>query len=89
MNISSPDCSLLDSINKIQTCFTVIPQLKNYYRFGELRQCQWEIQEFRFCWKIKSLEKQERIEKVKEKREELYRDKVYKRASSSVWEILE
>lgn len=41
--------SVVEAFDKMQLCYTVFPQLKHYYRFGELRDCSKERKYFNDC----------------------------------------
>ena len=46
-------CSLWEAFDKLQLCTTISPQMKNYYRYGELRDCRLEREDFSFCWNVR------------------------------------
>jgi hypothetical protein len=50
-------CSLMQAFDRLQLCFTVFPQMTEYYRFGRLKECRIEREDFNFCWSTKSMEK--------------------------------
>ena len=48
-------CSLWDAFDQMQLCYTLIPQIKNYYRFGEWKDCSRFKEKFMFCLSTKTM----------------------------------
>ncbi|KAJ3326528.1 hypothetical protein HDU76_012837 [Blyttiomyces sp. JEL0837] len=75
------------AFDKLQLCYTVIPQVKHYYRYGTLRDCTEARKDFTFAMSIKSKNRTEALRLVKEREEMKYHKKVAERPSIGVWEL--
>ena len=53
--------TIIRAFDKLQLCFTVFPQLKHYYRYGELRDCTKERLHFAHILSIKTKSKKEQV----------------------------
>ena len=86
-------CSLWTAFDKMQLCFTLAPQvfkidkLKNYYRYGEWKSCQNLIDEFQFCWSMKSLSDKQIHKEVTEREQQKYNKKTRQRPSVGIWQV--
>ena len=48
-------CSLLEAFDEMQLCYTMIPQIKNYYRYGEWKDCSRFKDKFYVCLSTKTM----------------------------------
>ncbi|KAJ3182291.1 hypothetical protein HDU85_003334 [Gaertneriomyces sp. JEL0708] len=83
----SYSCSVWAAFDKMQLCYTVIPQVKHYYRYGTFRDCSEAREDFQFCLKMKRKSKGEAERLIREREESKYEKKVTERPSRSVWEV--
>ncbi|KAI8921966.1 hypothetical protein DFJ77DRAFT_444801 [Powellomyces hirtus] len=80
-------CSVWSAFDKMQLCYTVIPQVKNYYRYGTFRDCSEARADFNFCLKMKGKNRVEAERMIKEREETRYDKKVNERPSRDIWEL--
>ncbi|KAI9088325.1 hypothetical protein DFS34DRAFT_609959 [Phlyctochytrium arcticum] len=80
-------CSMWTAFDKVQLCYTAIPQAKYYYRYGKLRDCSQIRSDFAFCFAMKTKSKAEANRLIAHREEELYDRKVEDRPSKAVWEL--
>jgi hypothetical protein len=80
-------CSLMEAFDKMQLCYTLIPQVKNYYRYGEFKDCSTLRRDFNFCLSTKTKNKQEASEMIKQRNMKKNIDKFHFRSSAEVWEL--
>ena len=67
----------MDEFDKMQICFTILPQARNYYRFGKFKDCKKERKSLLDCiWKGKAVDDTEEPTLVKT------------RSSVVVWDLL-
>ncbi|KAI8591910.1 hypothetical protein BDZ88DRAFT_449912 [Geranomyces variabilis] len=86
-NNTRPTCSLWTAFDKMQLCYTAIPQVKHYYRYGTFRDCSAAREEFNFCLKTKGKGRAVAERMIREREETRYDIKVHERPSKSVWEL--
>ncbi len=48
-------CSLWEAFDQMQLCYTMIPQIKNYYRYGEFKDCSKLKDKFYLCFSTKTM----------------------------------
>jgi hypothetical protein len=49
------ECSLWEAFDQMQLCYTMIPQIKNYYRYGEWKDCSRFKNKFYLCLSTKTM----------------------------------
>ncbi|CAD6590771.1 MAG: hypothetical protein TREMPRED_005875 [Tremellales sp. Tagirdzhanova-0007] len=55
-----PSCmSLMD---EFFMCYALVPQLRNFYRYGIPRDCTWRWKDFKYCLSLKSEPQERRVE---------------------------
>ncbi|KAJ3133500.1 hypothetical protein HDU90_005820 [Geranomyces variabilis] len=70
----------------MQLCYTAIPQVKHYYRYGTFRDCSAAREEFNLV--LKQRAKAAPLQRmIREREETRYDIKVHERPSKSVWEL--
>ncbi|KAI8835805.1 hypothetical protein BJ741DRAFT_549455 [Chytriomyces cf. hyalinus JEL632] len=79
--------SVWAAMDTLQLCYTPIPQIKHYYRYGTLRDCSSARRELFFAMSLKSKSEEEAIQIARERQEERFRDKITKRTSDGVWTL--
>ncbi|KAJ3158808.1 hypothetical protein HDU86_002491 [Geranomyces michiganensis] len=82
-----PTCSLWTAFDKMQLCYTAIPQIKHYYRYGTFRDCSAAREEFNFCLKTKGKGRAAAEKMIREREETRYETKVNERPSKGIWEL--
>jgi Protein of unknown function (DUF3128) len=87
--MSEEECSLLKAFDNLQLCFTVFPQAKHYYRYGEFKDCRIAREEFSFCLSTKTLSKQDALAKIAERNAEKSKKNKENRPSveAGIWEL--
>ncbi|KAI9205634.1 uncharacterized protein BJ171DRAFT_501024 [Polychytrium aggregatum] len=80
-------CSVWDAFDKMQLCYTLIPQVKHYYRYGNFRDCTADREEFNFCLKMKMKSRPVAEKLIRERRDLKYQQKITERSSLDIWEL--
>ncbi|TPX70830.1 hypothetical protein SpCBS45565_g01485 [Spizellomyces sp. 'palustris'] len=80
-------CSVWAAFDKMQLCYTVLPQVKHYYRYGSWRDCSEAREEFNFCLRMKGKNRKEAERLIREREEAKYDKKINERPSRAVWEL--
>ncbi|KAJ3296679.1 hypothetical protein HK104_001358 [Borealophlyctis nickersoniae] len=80
-------CSVWSAFDEMQLCFTVVPQVKHYYRYGTFRNCSEALENFKFCASMKGKPRAEAQRLIKEREEAKYDKKIHDRSSKAVWTL--
>lgn len=81
-------CSIWHEFDQLQLCFTLSPQLKNYYKYGKWRSCGTEKARFMACINDKSLSKQDQIKSFSKRNIDNQIHKITNRSTKGViWEV--
>ncbi|KAJ3203520.1 hypothetical protein HDU82_006528 [Entophlyctis luteolus] len=79
--------SLWTALDNLQLCYTVIPQIKHFYRYGTLRNCAGAREEVSFAFSLKGKTEEEKRRMVLERSESKFDNKIKQRSSSTVWTL--
>ncbi|KAJ3281720.1 hypothetical protein HDU79_010534 [Rhizoclosmatium sp. JEL0117] len=79
--------SVWRALDTLQLCYTVIPQMKHYYRYGTFRDCAQARRDLTFAMSLKSKSEEEAMAIVRERDETHYRTKITERSSIGVWTV--
>ncbi|TPX33761.1 hypothetical protein SmJEL517_g03457 [Synchytrium microbalum] len=82
-------CSAWAAFDALQLCFTPLPQLRHYYRYGSWKDCAPPRKEFLFCIQMKSKTADEGQKLIGERHQEKERRKFEDRPSIGVWKLRE
>ncbi|KAI8808665.1 hypothetical protein BJ742DRAFT_808241 [Cladochytrium replicatum] len=82
-------CSLWSAFDKMQLCYTLLPQSRYYYKYGTLKDCTAAREEFFFCARMKSKPRAVAAQLIQEREEAKRIKKIVHRPSQGVWEIRE
>ncbi|KAH6581758.1 hypothetical protein BASA60_002251 [Batrachochytrium salamandrivorans] len=80
-------CSIWSAFDKAQVCYTVLPQLKNYYRYGQWKDCSAAVKEMTFCMSLQTMSRKEKQLALKAHAQERHDVKFNQRPSKDIWEI--
>ncbi|KAJ3130906.1 hypothetical protein HK100_007209 [Physocladia obscura] len=84
-NVTVP--SLWTALDNVQLCYTVIPQMKHYYRYGTFRNCADARRELSFAFSLKGKSEEEQIEITRQREDAKFEKKITERSSSAVWTL--
>ena len=59
MKMADETCSVWEAFDQMQLCYTMVPQIKNYYRYGEWKDCSKFREKFYFCLSTKNMSTEE------------------------------
>ncbi|KAJ3065995.1 hypothetical protein HDU98_010674 [Podochytrium sp. JEL0797] len=79
--------SLWAAFDTLQLCYTVIPQMKSYYRYGSFRDCKQARKDFMFALRLKGKSDEEAAYLAKERDDGNFRKKITERSSEGVWQL--
>ncbi|KAJ3013391.1 UNVERIFIED_CONTAM: hypothetical protein HDU68_000717 [Siphonaria sp. JEL0065] len=79
--------SVWTAIDNLQLCYTVIPQMKHYYRYGTFRDCTEARKEVMFAVRMKGKTNEEAKMIVKDREESKFQAKITERSSCNVWTL--
>ncbi|EGF82117.1 hypothetical protein BATDEDRAFT_86853 [Batrachochytrium dendrobatidis JAM81] len=82
-------CSVLGLFNDAQICYTMLPQLKSYYRYGTWKDCSPQWKEFRLCVSLQATPKKEKQEILRAHAKLKKLEKFQQRSSLDVWKLRE
>ncbi|KAJ3020452.1 hypothetical protein HKX48_000791 [Thoreauomyces humboldtii] len=82
-----PTCSVWAAFDQMQLCYTVIPQVKHYYRYGTFRDCSEARADFNFCLKMKTKNRLDAEREMQEREDAKYDKKINERPSRDIWEL--
>ncbi|TPX44934.1 hypothetical protein SeMB42_g04161 [Synchytrium endobioticum] len=81
------ECSAWAAMDALQLCFTPLPQLRHYYRYGAWKSCSAYRKEFVFCLQMKGKSHEDAQDLIKEYHEDKLKKKFQQRSSVGVWQI--
>jgi hypothetical protein len=64
-----------------------VPQLRNFYREGEFRDCTWKFRDFKYCLSLKSESEEVRRELWVKRKAEWWAKRRVGRSSEDVWDV--
>jgi len=70
-------------------CYALMPQLRNVYRYGELRDCTYKFDDFKYCMSLKGEDVEERRRLWVRRRAEWWAARRVGPSSEDVWEARE
>ncbi|KAI9347212.1 hypothetical protein BDR26DRAFT_834318, partial [Obelidium mucronatum] len=79
--------SVWAAFDTFQLCYTVIPQMKSYYRYGTFRDCTQARKDLLFAMSLKAKDKQEALMIVRDREQSKYNAKITTRSSTNVWTL--
>lgn len=65
----------------------LVPQLRNIYRHGELHNCSWKFQDFKYCMSLKSEDPEGKRELWVKRRAEWWARRRVGVSSEDVWDV--
>lgn len=65
----------------------LVPQLRNIYRYGELHNCSWKFQDFKYCMSLKSEDPDGKRELWVKRRAEWWARRRVGVSSEDVWDV--
>ncbi|KAL2915429.1 hypothetical protein HK105_205045 [Polyrhizophydium stewartii] len=80
-------CSMWAAADNLQLCYTALPQLKNYYRYGKWKDCTPLREELFFCWSLRSMPAAAAQAAMRARAEAKDHAKFKQRPSLDVWEL--
>ncbi|GFZ47153.1 hypothetical protein JCM24511_04896 [Saitozyma sp. JCM 24511] len=79
-----PGCMQL--FDEFMMCYALMPQLRNFYRHGEFRDCTWKFRDFKYCLSLKSESEEARRELWVKRKAEWWAKRRVGRSSEDVWD---
>lgn len=70
-------------------CYALLPQLRNVYRFGELRDCTAKFDDFKYCMSLKGEDIEDRRKLWIRRRSEWWAARNVGVSSEDVWDVRE
>ncbi|OWZ75658.1 hypothetical protein C365_06228 [Cryptococcus neoformans Bt85] len=80
-----PGCMRL--LDEFLMCYALVPQLRNIYRHGELHNCSWKFQDFKYCMSLKSEDPEGKRELWVKRRAEWWARRRVGVSSEDVWAV--
>lgn len=71
------------------SCYALLPQMRNIYRHGELRDCGYKWDDFKYCLSLKSEDNDERRRLWVQRRAEWWAARRIGPSSEDVWDVRE
>lgn len=71
------------------SCYALLPQMRNIYRHGELRDCSYKWDDFKYCLSLKSEDNDERRRLWVRRRAEWWAARRVGPSSEDVWDVRE
>nr|ODN90608.1 hypothetical protein L203_01719 [Cryptococcus depauperatus CBS 7841] len=79
-----PGCMRL--LDEFLMCYALMPQLRNFYRHGEFRDCSWKFQDFKYCMSLKSEDPEGKRELWVKRRAEWWAKRRVGASSEDIWD---
>ncbi|TXT09101.1 hypothetical protein VHUM_02575 [Vanrija humicola] len=67
-------------------CYALLPQLRNMYRFGELHDCTYKFEDFKYCMSLKGEDTEARRQLWIKRKAEWWAKRRVGESSEDVWE---
>ncbi|TYJ59088.1 hypothetical protein B9479_000077 [Cryptococcus floricola] len=80
-----PGCMRL--LDEFLMCYALVPQLRSFYRRGEMSDCTWKFQDFKYCMSLKSSDPEEKRQLWIKRRAEWWAQRRLNRSSEDVWDL--
>lgn len=84
-------CSVWEAFDEMQLCYTLSPQLKNYYRFGSFKDCSHLKQKFNACLNSKRMsneDSQRVLQEVYDREQERMQIHGKDRPTKDIWKVM-
>ncbi|KAL1407531.1 hypothetical protein Q8F55_006964 [Vanrija albida] len=79
-----PGCMRL--FDEFLMCYALLPQLRNMYRFGELHDCTYKFEDFKYCMSLKGEDTEARRQLWIKRRAEWWAKRRVGESSEDVWD---
>lgn len=78
-----------DDSDEFFMCYALFPQMRNVYRYGELRDCTYKFDDFKYCMSLKGEDLEERRKLWVRRRSEMWASRRVGGSSEDVWDVRE